>query len=58
MEDYWYVLRDLARPNAKNPAYKQLQQLPAVGEAVRKLWNSNPVTFSWKNTICYIYLTI
>ena len=31
MEDYWYVLRDLARPNAKNPAYKQLQQLPAVG---------------------------
>ena len=31
MEDYWYVLRDLARPKAMNPAYKQLQQLPAVG---------------------------
>ena len=33
-EDRWYVLRDLARPNAKNPAYKQLQQLPAVGGVI------------------------
>ncbi|MGN0281661.1 MAG: UpxY family transcription antiterminator [Prevotella sp.] len=30
MEDYWYVLRDLARPNAKNPAFKQLQELPCM----------------------------
>ena len=28
MEDCWYVLRDLARPNAKRPAYKQLQAMP------------------------------
>ena len=39
MEDYWYVLRDLARPNAKNPAYKQLQQLPAVGGGCPKTPN-------------------
>lgn len=25
VEPYWYVLRDLKRPNAKNPAYRQLQ---------------------------------
>lgn len=30
MEDRWYVLRDLARPNAKNPAYKQLQDMPEM----------------------------
>ena len=30
MEDRWYVLRDLARPNAKNPAYKQLQAMPEM----------------------------
>ncbi len=29
-EDRWYVLRDLARPNAKNPAYKQLQSMPEM----------------------------
>ena len=29
-EDRWYVLRDLARPNAKNPAYKQLQAMPEM----------------------------
>ena len=29
-EDLWYVLRDLARPNAKNPAYKQLQAMPEI----------------------------
>ena len=29
-EDRWYVLRDLARPNAKNPAYKQLQEMPEL----------------------------
>lgn len=29
-EDRWYVLRDLARPNGKNPAYKQLQAMPEV----------------------------
>ena len=30
MEDQWYVLRDLARPNAKRPAYKQLQEMPGM----------------------------
>ena len=30
MNDRWYVLRDLARPNAKNPAYKQLQAMPEM----------------------------
>ena len=29
-DDRWYVLRDLARPNAKNPAYKQLQAMPEM----------------------------
>lgn len=29
-DDPWYVLRDLARPNAKNPAYKQLQEMPEM----------------------------
>ena len=34
MEDRWYVLRDLARPNAKNPAYKQLQAMPELADCV------------------------
>ena len=29
-EDRWYVLRDLARPNAKRPAYKMLQEMPEM----------------------------
>lgn len=29
-EDCWYVLRDLARPNAKRPAYKVLQEMPEM----------------------------
>ena len=29
-EDRWYVLRDLARPNAKKPAYRQLQEMPEL----------------------------
>ena len=29
-----------------------------LGEAVRKLPINSPVTFSWKKTFCYIYLTI
>ena len=33
-DDCWYVLRDLARPNAKNPAYKQLQAMPELAECV------------------------
>ena len=33
-EDRWYVLRDLARPNAKNPAYKQLQAMPEMADCV------------------------
>ena len=33
-EDRWYVLRDLARPNAKNPAYKQLQAMPELAGCV------------------------
>ena len=33
-EDHWYVLRDLARPNAKNPAYKQLQAMPEMKDCV------------------------
>ena len=33
-EDCWYVLRDLARPNAKNPAYKQLQAMPEMKDCV------------------------
>ena len=33
-EDRWYVLRDLARPNAKNPAYKQLQAMPELADCV------------------------
>ena len=33
-EDRWYVLRDLARPNAKNPAYKQLQAMPELKDCV------------------------
>ena len=33
-EDRWYVLRDLARPNAKNPAYKQLQAIPEMKDCV------------------------
>ena len=33
-DDRWYVLRDLARPNAKNPAYKQLQAMPELAECV------------------------
>lgn len=28
-EKNWYVLRDLSRPNAKTPAYKMLQEMPA-----------------------------
>ena len=34
MEDRWYVLRDLARPNAKNPAYKELQTMPEMEDCV------------------------
>lgn len=34
MEDRWYVLRDLARPNAKKPAYKQLQAMPEMADCV------------------------
>ena len=34
MEDRWYVLRDLARPNAKQPAYKQLQAMPEMADSV------------------------
>lgn len=33
-EDRWYVLRDLARPNAKSPAYKQLQAMPEMAGCV------------------------
>ena len=33
-EDRWYVLRDLARPNAKFPAYKQLQAMPEMAGCV------------------------
>ena len=33
-EDRWYVLRDLARPNGKNPAYKQLQAMPEMKDCV------------------------
>ena len=33
-EDRWYVLRDLARPNAKNPAYKRLQAMPEMKDCV------------------------
>ena len=33
-EDCWYVLRDLARPNAKYPAYKQLQAMPEMADCV------------------------
>ena len=42
-EDRWYVLRDLARPNAKNPAsnhltqnpaFKQLQAMPEMKDCV------------------------
>ena len=33
-EDRWYVLRDLARPNAKKPAYKQLQEMPEMADCV------------------------
>ena len=33
-DDCWYVLRDLARPNAKNPAYKQLQEMPEMKDCV------------------------
>lgn len=34
MDDRWYVLRDLARPNAKKPAYKQLQEMPEMADCV------------------------
>ena len=34
LEDCWYVLRDLARPNAKNPAYKQLMAMPEMKDCV------------------------
>ena len=34
MDDRWYVLRDLARPNAKNPAYKQLHEIPEMADCV------------------------
>ena len=34
MSDCWYVLRDLARPNAKNPAYKVLQAMPEMKDCV------------------------
>ena len=34
LEDRWYVLRDLARPNAKKPAYKQLQEMPEMADCV------------------------
>lgn len=34
MESRWYVLRDLARPNAKNPAYKQLLEMPEMAGCV------------------------
>lgn len=33
-EDRWYVLRDLARLNAKFPAYKQLQAMPEMAGCV------------------------
>ena len=33
-KDRWYVLRDLARPNAKRPAYKQLQAMPELKDCV------------------------
>lgn len=34
MDDCWYVLRDLARPNAKTPAYKRLQEMPQFKDCV------------------------
>lgn len=34
MEPHWYVLRDLSRPNAKNPAYKQLQAMPEMKDSL------------------------
>ncbi len=30
MDDRWYVLRDLARPNAKHPAYQRLLAMPEM----------------------------
>lgn len=33
-DDCWYVLRDLARPNAKRPAYKVLQEMPELKDAL------------------------
>lgn len=30
----WYVLRDLTRPNSKNPAYKILQEMPEMQDCV------------------------
>lgn len=44
---HWYVMRDLKRPNAKLPAYKQLSDehlevfTPAMAVKVEK-WQTNP----------------
>lgn len=33
-DDCWYVLRDLARPNSKRPAYRRLQEMPEMKDCL------------------------
>ena len=58
MDDRWYVLRDLARPNAKNPAYKQLQEMPEMADCVFIPLKQRVFTEFGKRVVRYIpYMT-
>ena len=53
-EDRWYVLRDLARPNAKNPAYKQLQAMPEMKDCVFVPLKQHVFTEFGKRVVRYV----
>ena len=53
-EDCWYVLRDLARPNAKNPAYKQLQAMPEMKDCVFVPLKQHVFTEFGKRVVRYV----
>ena len=53
-EDCWYVLRDLARPNAKNPAYKQLQAIPEMKDCVFVPLKQHVFTEFGKRVVRYV----
>ena len=53
-DDRWFVLRDLARPNAKNPAYKQLQAMPDMENCVFVPLKQHVFTEFGKQVVRYV----